>query len=62
MYTKDKNTRIQFRISDYELEKLKILAYNNNLSVSQFCRNIILIYLSKELTNANQQSDKHYKL
>ena len=62
MYKKDKDYFVHFRISQFDKEKLETIAYKNKLSVSQFCRNIILIYLSKELSDANEQSNKHNKL
>lgn len=60
MYTKDKDERIQFRISHYDYDLLKSIAYDYNISVSLFCRNIILKFIGEY--NANIKSNIDNKL
>lgn len=47
MYTKDKKNIIYFRISNYDLNILKKIAFDLNISTSILCRNIIKDYISK---------------
>lgn len=60
MYTKDKNEYLHFRISHYDYELLKNIAFDYNISVSLLCRNIILKFIGEY--NANIKSNIDDKL
>lgn len=49
IYTKDKDTKVQFRVNSFYYDQLKIIADKNNISVSLLVRNILIQYLSKEI-------------
>ena len=56
--TKDKNKFIHFRVSDFDYVYLSEVSKHYNLTVSQFCRQIITMYLSERriIENADKQT------
>lgn len=59
MYTKNKNKMIHFRLSDNDYNDLYELSKHYKLSVSQFSRQILTMYLAERriVHNANNETD-----